>query len=159
VQQCINLANVITPHQSHTSLFPTSPPVHCQHCSLLYSHSASKTTNWYYSPWIDLSFKKWLKISYSRWPHWVPLLSAQNMKKQLHGPVLPGVNGTGWWRWCNDSGNVFEERFHATMNSGCSWSTGGVQPSSRWVYLINCSLSIYRLHIPGLERGGRDSPA
>jgi hypothetical protein len=24
-----------------------------------------------------------------------------------NGPILPGINGTGWWRWCTGVGNFF----------------------------------------------------
>ena len=58
---------------------------------------------------------------YSRWPHRVPLLPAKKQEAAWgYGPILPGVNGAGWWRWCNIVWNVFLGHFRSLVTPDLS---------------------------------------
>ncbi len=96
--------------------------------------------------------------TWSRRPHWVPLLSAKNRKRSLqfaqahqnwtiedwknvacsdgsrfhsdgrvriwrkktwkHGSILPCLNGSGCWWWCNGVGDIFLAHFGPLSTNG-----------------------------------------
>ncbi len=39
----------------------------------------------------------------------------KNMKAWKHGSILPCLNDSGWWWWCNGVGDIFLAHFGAQI--------------------------------------------